>query len=137
MPGNVRQIISNYCSAFSSYTLGGRRGLAPGLTTGALMCTLLQWGFNEINIFRIRHVSANPAASSHLHGSVDAGKSSLAEHSRSAATQPTSVESHSPMDRVLSMFGQRVSDEKYLERLRLERDAHLRRIAELEEKKKQ
>jgi len=39
------------------------------------------------------------------------------------------------MDRVLSMFGQRVSDEKYLERLKLERDTRLRRIAELEEQK--
>lgn len=54
--------------------------------------------------------------------------------------QPTSVESpasHSPVDRLLSMLGQRVSDEKYLEKLKVERDSHLRRIAELEEKKKQ
>ncbi|KAF8559632.1 hypothetical protein OG21DRAFT_468915 [Imleria badia] len=118
----------------------GRRGLAPGLTTGALMCTLLQWGFNEFNIFRIRHVSANSATPSQgtSHGSTDSGESSSAELSTSAAMQPSSVESpisHSPVDRLLSMFGQRVSDEKYLEKLKMERDSHLRRIAELEEKK--
>ncbi|KAG6376200.1 hypothetical protein JVT61DRAFT_2175 [Boletus reticuloceps] len=44
---------------FSTGILGGRRGLVPGLTTGALMCTFLQWCFNELNVFRIRHVSAN------------------------------------------------------------------------------
>lgn len=132
--GNVCQVFPNHCSVFSSYRLGGRPGLVPGLTTGALMCTLLQWCFNEFNIFRIRYVSANSAAPSQdtIHGSSDA-KQSLSE-----AMQPTSVESptlHSPMQRILSMFGQRVSDEKYLERLKMERDYHLRRIAELEEKK--
>ena len=102
------------------------------------MCTLLQWCSNEFNIFRIHYVSANLAApSQQIHGSVDAGQSSSAELSTSAAMRPTSVESPtSPMDRILSMFGQRVSDEKYLERLKMERDSYLRRIAELEEKKK-
>lgn len=106
------------------------------------MCTLLQWGLNELNIFRIRYVSANSTAPSQrpLQSSTDAGRSSPAELSTSAAMQPTSVESpasHSPVDRLLSMLGQRVSDEKYLEKLKVERDSHLRRIAELEEKKKQ
>lgn len=105
------------------------------------MCTLLQWCFNEFDIFRIRYVSTNPAAPSQhtIHGSVDAGQSLLAELSTPAAMQPTSVESptsHSPMDRILSMLGVRVSDEKYLERLKMERESHLRRIAELEGKKK-
>ncbi|KAH0830619.1 hypothetical protein J3R83DRAFT_2074 [Lanmaoa asiatica] len=117
----------------------GRRGLAPGLTTGALMCTLLQWCFNECNIFRIRYVSANSVAPAQ-HSSIDAGQSSSAELSAPVALQSTAVGpplSHSPIDRILSMFGQRISDEKYLERLRMERDSYLRRIAELEENKKQ
>jgi hypothetical protein len=73
-----------------------------------------------------------------MHGSVDAGQNLLTELSTPAAMQPTSVESptsHSPMDRILSMLGQHVSDEKYLERLKVERESHLRRIAELEEEK--
>lgn len=138
--GNVRQFIPSCRSVFSSYTLGGRRGLAPGFTTGALMCTLLQWCFNEFNISRIRYVSANSAAPTQhtMHSSVDAGQSSPTEFSTPIAMQPTPVESpasRSPMDRVLSMFGQRISDEKYLEKLKMERDSHLHRIAELEEKK--
>lgn len=139
--GNVRQVILGYYLSLSSYTLGGRRGSAPGLTTGALMCTLLQWCFNEFNIFRIRYVSANSAAPAHrtIHSSVDAGQSSPAEPSTPTAMQPISVETstyRSSIDRIFSMFGQRVSDQKYLERLKMERDSHLRRIAELEEKKK-
>lgn len=35
---------------------GGKVGLVPGLGTGALLCTLLQWGVNELHVFRIRHV---------------------------------------------------------------------------------
>ncbi|KAF8447907.1 hypothetical protein L210DRAFT_3641771 [Boletus edulis BED1] len=119
----------------------GRRGLVPGLTTGALMCTFLQLCFNELNILRIRHVSANPALPPQrtIHGSVDTGQGSFADPSTSAGMQMTQVESstsHSPMDRILSMFGQRISDEKYLERLKIERDSYLHRIAELEEEKK-
>lgn len=142
--GNVRQLISSCCLIFSSssYTLGGRRGLAPGFTTGALMCTLLQWCFNEFNISRIRYVSANSAAPTQhkIHSSVDAGQGSPAEFSTPVVMQPTLVEppaSCSPMDRILSMFGQHISDEKYLERLKMERESHLRRIAELEEKNRQ
>ncbi|KAG8217562.1 hypothetical protein J3R82DRAFT_5713 [Butyriboletus roseoflavus] len=128
-------------SNLSSYTLGGRRGLTPGVATGALMCTLVQWCFNEFNILRIHYVSGNSAALAQhtTHSSVDAGQSSPAEFSTPVAMQPASVgspTSHSPKERMLSMFGQRISDEKYLERLKMERDFHLRRIAELEERKK-
>lgn len=127
---------------FSLCTLGGRRGLVPGLTTGAIMCTLLQWGFNEFNILRIRYVYANSVVPSQptIRESIDAVQSALAEPSTSATIQPASVESAIPrslMDRILSIFGQRVSNEEYLERLKVERDSYLRRIAELEEKRKQ
>lgn len=140
--GNVRQVISGSCLVFLSCTLGGRHGLAPGLATGALICTLLQWGFNEFNILRIRYVSAKSATPVQhtIHKSIDQSSSAESESPTPAAMQPTPVETpsyHSPMDHIFSMFGRRVSDEKYLERLKMERDSYLRRIAELEEKEKQ
>ena len=140
MHGNVHQIISSCRLVFSSYVLGGRRGLAPGLTTGALVCTLLQWCFNEFDIFRIRYVSETSVASAQQtkHGSVDASENSPAEPSTHTAMQPIPAEtpvSRSLMDHILSMFGQRLSDEEHLERLKMERDSYLRRIAKLEEKK--
>ncbi|KAG9318539.1 hypothetical protein JVU11DRAFT_630 [Chiua virens] len=115
----------------------GRSGLVPGLVTGTLMCTLLQWSFNEFNICRIRYVSANSISllQRAIETSNDAGESSAAE--LSPTTTPVELPtSQSPLDRILSMFGQRVSDEKYLERLKMQRDSYLRQIAELEEKKK-
>ncbi|KAG6335846.1 hypothetical protein ID866_3236 [Astraeus odoratus] len=89
----------------------GRVGFMPGLGTGALVCTLLQWSANEFNILRISYVSRKTTVSSHM-------------------TQPPGEESWG--DRVFSLFGRRVSDGDYLNRLRAERDAHLRRIEELE-----
>lgn len=104
------------------------------------MCTLVQWCFNEFNILRIHYVSANSAAPAQhtIHSSVDPGQSAPAELSTPVAIQPTSdgsPTSHSPMERILSIFGQRISDEEYIEKLKVERDSHLHRIAELEEKK--
>src|SRR5882762_5096037 len=37
--------------------LGGRWGLVPGLCTGALACTLLQWTYNELGVARVKYVS--------------------------------------------------------------------------------
>ncbi|KIO13418.1 hypothetical protein M404DRAFT_12371 [Pisolithus tinctorius Marx 270] len=90
----------------------GKVGLVPGLGTGALLCTLLQWGVNELHIFRIRHVY------------------------RTITTMQTVSYQHQEAeswgDRILSAFGRRVSNDDYLKRLKTERDTYLRRIEELE-----
>ena len=104
------------------------------------MCTLLQWCFNEFNIVRIRYVSANLVVPQYGSVGVAQRSSTSIEPLTPTAMQPIPIEtstSRSLIDRMLSLFGERVSDEKYLERLKRERDSHLRRIAELEEKEKQ
>ncbi|KAG1877770.1 hypothetical protein DFJ58DRAFT_6125 [Suillus subalutaceus] len=103
----------------------GRSGTVPGLVTGATMCGLFQWAFNEFDILRITHVSkvvhtqpvpAIPAAP-------------VATYSLPvAAPEPPK----SFTDRIFAMFGRRISDEEYLNRVKAQRDNHLRRIEQLE-----
>ncbi|KAG1754418.1 hypothetical protein EDB19DRAFT_1892422 [Suillus lakei] len=107
----------------------GRSGTVPGLATGAVMCGLLQWAFNEFDILRITHVSrvthtlpvpATPAApvpTEPHHPSLPV-----------AAPEPP----RSLADRIFAMFGHRISDKEYLDRVKAQRDNHLRRIEQLE-----
>ncbi|KIM65331.1 hypothetical protein SCLCIDRAFT_1212502 [Scleroderma citrinum Foug A] len=112
----------------------GRAGLVPGLGTGALMCTILQWTVNEFDIFRIAYVSRQ--TTEFIPATNDTAKRSpIAESSFPSPTHPTSSQpsdGESWKDRVLSVFGRQVSDEVYLKRLKTERDTYLRRIEELE-----
>ncbi|KAG1770353.1 hypothetical protein EV702DRAFT_978070, partial [Suillus placidus] len=103
----------------------GRSGTVPGLATGAVMCGLFQWAFNEFDILRITHVSrvvhaqplpVTPAAPVPTH--------SLPV----AAPEPP----RSLTDRIFAVFGHRMSDEEYLNRVKTQRDNHLRRIEQLE-----
>lgn len=113
---------------------GGRAGLVPGLGTGALMCTILQWTVNEFDIFRIGYVSRQ--TTEFIPATNDTAKRSpIAESPFPSPTHPTSSQpsdGESWKDRVLSVFGRQVSDEVYLKRLKTERDTYLRRIEELE-----
>jgi len=112
---------------------GGRAGLVPGLGTGALMCTILQWTVNEFDIFRIGYVSRQ--TTEFIPATNDTAKRSLAENSLPSPTHPTSFQpfkGKSWKDRILSVFGRHVSDEDYLKRLKTERDTYLCRIEELE-----
>lgn len=111
----------------------GRAGLVPGLGTGALMCTILQWTVNEFDIFRIGYVSRQ--TTEFIPATNDTAKRSLAENTLPSPTYPTSFQpfkGKSWKDRVLSVFGRHVSDEDYLKRLKTERDTYLCRIEELE-----
>ncbi|KAG2349561.1 hypothetical protein BDR05DRAFT_237797 [Suillus weaverae] len=103
----------------------GRSGTVPGLATGAVMCGLFQWAFNEFDILRITHVSrvvhtqpvpVTPAASVPTHSLPIA-----------APEPPRSL-----TDRIFAVFGHRISDEEYLNRVITQRDNHLRRIEQLE-----
>lgn len=116
--------------------VGGRSRLVPGLSTGALMCTLLQWASNEIDIMRIGYVSKNPVSPQPMTIGV---KETIGPPRIGASLPPLphstpvkTSEVNTLRDRVFSFFGRRVSDEDYLRRLRLQRDSYLHRIAELE-----
>ncbi|KAG1826947.1 uncharacterized protein BJ212DRAFT_17981 [Suillus subaureus] len=103
----------------------GRSGTVPGLATGAVMCGLFQWAFNEFDILRITHVSrvvhTQPVP---VTPAVPVSTYSLPV---AAPESPKSL-----TDRILAMFGRRISDEEYLNRVKAQRDDHLRRIEQLE-----
>ncbi|KAI6022721.1 hypothetical protein EDC04DRAFT_2506953, partial [Pisolithus marmoratus] len=115
----------------------GKVGLVSGLGTGALLCTLLQWGVNELHIFRIRYVYRTTATSLPAVGDEsdavkghDANDRLVLPSVQMVSYQHQKAESWG--DRILSAFGRRVSDDDYLKRLKTERDTYLRRIEELE-----
>ncbi|KAG1756441.1 uncharacterized protein EDB91DRAFT_1041305, partial [Suillus paluster] len=107
----------------------GRSGTVPGLVTGAVMCGLLQWAFNEFDILRITHISrvahtppvptipATPAPTEYRPPSLPVTTPEL----------PKSL-----TDQIFAMLGHKISDEEYLDRMKAQRDNHLRRIEQLE-----
>jgi len=110
----------------------GRSGTAPGLVTGAMMCGLLQWVFNEFDILRITHISR--AVHPRPVPSIPAAPTQPIE-TRSPAFPvpvPTPEPPRSLTDRIFAMFGHKLSDEEYLDRIKAQRDNHLRRIEQLE-----
>lgn len=96
------------------------------MATTGVVCTLLQYGFNELTIMRLRYISK------------------LKEENRTAVAMPdsrprgasnqVSTESSTPMLKALLTFiGVRpMSEEEYLAKMKRTRDAYLKRIAELE-----
>lgn len=127
-PGNVSHPFVFLTASHPS--IGGRSGTVPGLVTGVVMCGLLQWAFNEFDIARITYISrvahpppvpAMPAAPTRL---IEVSPPSFPD---TAPEPPKSL-----TDRIFSMFGHKISDEEYLNRIKAQRDGHLRRIEELE-----
>jgi hypothetical protein len=129
-PGNVRHSLVLLTSSHS--TTGGRSGTAPGLVTGAVMGGLLQWVFNEFDILRITHISR--AAHPRPVPSIPAAPTQPIETRPSAFSVPvpTPEPPRSLTDRIFAMFGHKLSDEEYLDRIKAQRDNHLRRIEQLE-----
>ncbi|KAG2116655.1 uncharacterized protein F5147DRAFT_769023 [Suillus discolor] len=103
----------------------GRSGTVPGLATGAVMCGLFQWAFNEFDILRITHLSrgvhAQPVPA------IPAAPVTTYSLPVAAPEPPRSL-----TDRIFAMFGRKISDEEYLNRVKAQRDNHLRRIEQLE-----
>ncbi|KAF5386664.1 hypothetical protein D9615_001564 [Tricholomella constricta] len=90
----------------------GPRAILPGALTIGALCTLLQLAYNEAGIMRLRYVSGLNVST--------------------PVTPPPPSKSLS--ERFLTMFGvQQVTDEQYVEKLKATREAHLKRIAELEQ----
>ena len=122
---------------------GGVKGIMPGAVTASLLCTFLQVAYNELGIMRLKFISDQLKKTQAQQD--DAGKT-LAPATKLPETATSTPEASivvvppppsQPMsERIFAWLGfQRVSDEDYLERLKAERDGHLRRIAELEKEK--
>ena len=103
----------------------------PGVVTAGLVCTMLQFAYNELGIARIKYVSRKlqpppppPAPST---------SSSVVPQPALPAPQVDDEPKPSLSERVFTALGwHKVSDEQYLERLKLKRGMYLHRIAELE-----
>ena len=103
----------------------------PGVVTAGLVCTMLQFAYNELGIARIKYVSRKlqpppppPAPST---------SSSVVPQPALPAPQVDDEPKLSLSERVFTALGwHKVSDEQYLERLKLKRGMYLHRIAELE-----
>ncbi|KZT09650.1 uncharacterized protein LAESUDRAFT_646500, partial [Laetiporus sulphureus 93-53] len=104
----------------------GRTGIVPGITTGGIVCAIIQFAFNEVGVARVKYISkklraqqeptrAPIASSSSPSGSVDAS--------------PWTAR----LDRLLTLFGfTRMSDEEYVTKLKAKRASYLEQIADLE-----
>ncbi|KAF9447262.1 hypothetical protein P691DRAFT_654045, partial [Macrolepiota fuliginosa MF-IS2] len=89
----------------------GPRAVLPGAITVGTVCTLLQLGYNEFGIQRLKYVSR--------------------QHTSETDPQTTPI----PQTIILSLMGVRkVSEDEYLARLRLQREHYLLKIKELERK---
>lgn len=104
----------------------------PGVVTAGLVCTMLQFAYNELGIARIKYVSRKlqpppqPPASS-------TSTSAVPQPAPPAPSQADDEPKPSLSERVFTALGwHKVSDEQYLEKLRLKREMYLHRIAELE-----
>jgi hypothetical protein len=128
LAGNVSCSLVILSSSHS--TIGGRSGTVPGLVTGAVMCGLLQWAFNEFDIQRITYISR--AAHPRPVPSIPAAPTLPIETRPPSFPVAASESPRSLTDQFFSMFGHKISDEEYLDRIKAQRDNHLRRIEQLE-----
>ncbi|KAF9063814.1 hypothetical protein BDP27DRAFT_1426470 [Rhodocollybia butyracea] len=98
---------------------GGIRTIAPGAVSGGVLCTLLQYMFNESRILRLEylvHQKNNP------------------EPKPSTTSNTPQNEAPKWAERLLQAIGiKSLSDAEYLASLKKQRETHLKRIAELED----
>jgi hypothetical protein len=103
----------------------GPKAILPGALTASALCTLLQLAYNELGVSRLRYISR------------------LKEESSMPKT-PASSTTHSPIisseasksfsARILTTLGlQPLSDQEYLDKMKMTRETYLKRIAILEE----
>jgi hypothetical protein len=103
------------------FSLGGTRGTFTGMMFGSVFGILGQVLYNEIGVQRIKFISRRYLIPSQLPTSTVSG---LAEPPM--PKQPL-------LDRMIHAIGiNKLSDEEYLTKMREDRAAYLRRIAELE-----
>ncbi|KAJ3567719.1 hypothetical protein NP233_g6179 [Leucocoprinus birnbaumii] len=127
-------------TALSGVTVGGIvRGLrsgpkaaVSGAITVGVAATLLQLGYNEVQVQRLKMISRRRSMTP---SPVSAEPQPVFTPAASEPVAPLEQESTSWKAKALSILGvKRLSEDEYLERLKLQREHHLLRIAELERK---
>jgi len=95
----------------------GPRAVLPGAMIVGAAATVLQYGYNELSIMRLRYIS------------------SLRRSEENRKTTGTALNqiTDSPFQSLLKLFGVvPISDEEYLAKLKRSREIYLKRIGELE-----
>lgn len=121
--------------SLGGFGVGGRPGIVPGIITAGLVCTAFQFAYNELEVARIKYVSKKLQPPQSPAPSIPAP--SLPE-----PVQPLPLQEDEPRpslsERVFTALGwHKVSDEQYLEKLKLKREMYLHRIAELQKEKEE
>jgi hypothetical protein len=126
--GLLRGLVCKFCIVHSSQNfelcipLAGRRAVVSGMLTAGAFCTLLQFGYNELSIARLRYISQLQ----------DENRSAV-EISTAAPQRAVQELSGSFFQVVMNVVGMvPVSDDEYLSKLKRKREMYLRRIAMLE-----
>ena len=131
MAGNVSGLTFMLTEHIAQLQPGGPPGIIPGATTAGLLCSVLQLGYNELRVWRVRYVTRQTVETS---PNTKPQRVAPSDAATGAEETPT-AESRTPFHErfVLPLFGvKRVSTEEALARLIKQRDETLRRIAELE-----
>ena len=111
--------------------IGGLRGIAPGAMTGSIFCSLIQVGYNELRIWRVRYVSQEHAAQQTKTTANTSYPQNPTDEFVDRPTKPPTWQ------RLLSLMGvHKLSDEERIEQLKNQRDTLLDRIAVLEEEER-
>ena len=101
--------------------LAGVRAVLPGAMMVGAASTVLQYGYNELSIVRLRYVS-----NLRRHANAEERGGRTAEKAPNEITEPA-------FQSLMKFFGiVPITDEEYLAKLKKSRDVYLKRISELE-----
>lgn len=108
-------------ASLTNQCIGGPAGIVPGVVTASILCSLLQLGYNELGVMRVKYVSRK-----------------LEEAHRPPTPQAEVITlppepSRPILQRAFEWMGMpKISDEEYLKKLYVKRAEVLRQIAEIE-----
>ncbi|TFK55067.1 hypothetical protein OE88DRAFT_1653703 [Heliocybe sulcata] len=122
----------------------GRAGIIPGAVTGSLACAFLQLSYNELSVQRLKYISrrlnkVRPAEAEPkppvLVAQETQAPASIPEPPIESQSDSGSEPRKPAWERFIGLFGlSKITDDQYLERLKEERDAYIKRIRMLEER---
>lgn len=108
---------------------GDVRAAIRGTGGMGILCTLLQLLYNESGVIRVKYISRKLEDATHAQSPVQIIPSS----SGKVYVPPPEEPSRPLSERFFEYIGMaKISDEDFVQRLRVKRDAYLRRIAEIE-----
>ena len=131
MRGNVRlsyDIILVHLPIRPLSCAGGKSGIWSGARTAGLLCTLVQLGFNEVGVMRIKFVSRK----------IQESQSPLPADIPALPTAFEDGPRLSIFDRLLGIIGfRKLTDDEYIKVLKKQRNEALQRIAVLEQERRE